>query len=411
MRRHGSRLAGGPARVEVAGVLSPFADGFRAALTDRGFTRWVVAQHTHLMADLSGWLGERELAPGGLTAEGVNAFLVDRRAADPGFLVSRRGLGPLLDYLYDLGVVPRLQESAPWGPVEQVLVDYRAYLVDERGLAPLSVLRYLGTARLFLSRLEAPLDVALEDLSAGQVTRFVMQEAARRRVWAAKSLTTALRSLLGFLHVAGHVPRGLAPAVPSVAGWRLSALPRGIGAEQVAAMLSSCDRGTVMGRRDYAVVVLLSRLGLRNGEVCGLELDDIDWAVGEILVRGKGSRFERLPLPADVGQAVVDYLTDGRPTGITCRKVFVIARAPYTGLSLSAVGSLVVAAGRRAGVEGVVSPHRLRHTVASELLAAGAPLVEVGQLLRHRSETTTAIYAKVDHRSLGGLVRAWPGAR
>lgn len=404
MRRSGSRLAGGRARVEVAGVLAPFAEGFRAALTDRGFTRWVVAQHTHLMADLSAWLGERELAPGGLTAEGVNAFLVVRRAADPGFLVSRRGLGPLLDYLHDLGVVPRMQEPAPSGPVEQVLVDYRAYLVDERGLAPLSVLRYLGTARLFLSTLEAPLDAALEDLSAGQVTRFVMQEAAQRRIWAAKSLTTALRSLLGFLHVAGHVPRGLAPAVPSVAGWRLSALPRGIDAEQVAAMLSSCDRDTAMGRRDYAVLVLLSRLGLRNGEVCRLELDDIDWAVGEILVRGKGSRLERLPLPADVGQAVVDYLTDGRPTRIGCRKLFVIARAPYTGLSLSAVGSLVVAAGRRAGVERVVSPHRLRHTVASELLAAGAPLVEVGQLLRHRSEVTTAIYAKVDHRSLGGLV-------
>jgi integrase/recombinase XerD len=410
MRRFGSQLAGGPARVEVAGVLAPFAGGFRAALTDQGFARWAVVQHTHLMAHLSMWLDEQGLAPGQLTADAVNAFLTVRRAEGHWFLVSRRGLGPLLDYLHERGVAPRMQAPTPLGPAGQLLEEYRCYLAAERGLAPLSVLRYLGTARLFLSTLECPLEVALRDLSAGQVTSFVMKEVGHRGVWAAKSLTTALRSLLVFLHVAGHVPHGLAAAVPSVAGWRLSALPRGIGAEPLAAMLASCDRTTAMGRRDLAILLLLSRLGLRNGEVTRLQLDDIDWQAGEILVRGKGNRLETLPLPVDVGQALVDYLTAARPTWTTCRRLFVIGRAPYTGLSLSALCDIVVAAGRRAGVKLVVSPHRLRHTVASDLLARGAPLAEIGQLLRHRAEATTAIYAKLDHQALGALARPWPGA-
>ena len=409
MRRFGSQLAGGLARVEVTGVLAPFAEGFRKALTGQGFSRWVVANHTHLMAHLSSWLGERGLDPGRLAAEAVGAFVAARRADGYRFLVSRRGLVPLLEYLYGLGVVPKMAEATPAGPVEQLLAEYRTYLRSERGLAPLSVLRYLGTARLFLSGLEPPLEATLEDLSAGQVTSFVMEEAGRRRVWAAKSLVTALRSLLGFLHVAGHIRRGLATAVPSVAGWRLSGLPRGIGGEQVAAMLASCDRSTPMGRRDYAILLLLSRLGMRNGEVARLELGDVDWQAGQLLVRGKGNRFETLPLPVDVGQALVDYLSDGRSVRIRSRRLFVIARAPYTGLTLSGMCSVVVAAGRRSGV-GPVSPHRLRHTVASELLARGAPLVEIGQLLRHRAEVTTAIYAKLDHRALGGLTRPWPGA-
>jgi integrase/recombinase XerD len=409
MRRFGSQLAGGPARIEVLGVLAPFADGYRSALTGQGFARWAVAQHTHLMAHLSAWLDGQGLVLEQLAADGVNAFLTVRRAEGHWFLVSKRGLAPLLGYLRDLGVAPAMREPTPSGPVEQLLAEYRGYLTAERGLAPLSVLRYLGTAQLFLSGLGVPLDAALRDLSVGQVTSFLTQEVGRRRVWAAKALTTALRSLLGFLHVTGHVPRGLVAAVPAVAGWGLRALPRGIGPDQLAAMLASCDRTTAMGHRDYAILLLLSRLGLRNGEVTRLELGDIDWRAGEILVRGKGNRFETLPMPVDVGQALVDYLTDGRPSRVACRRVFIIARAPYGGLSLSALCSVVVAAGRRAGVVSV-SPHRLRHTVASDLLARGAPLAEIGQLLRHRAEATTAIYAKLDHQALGALVRPWPGA-
>jgi len=251
--------------------------------------------------------------------------------------------------------------------------------------------------------------MSLWAVSAPQVTDFVVAEAGRRRIWATKAMVTALRSLLGFLHVTGRMPHPLVAAVPSVAGWGLGTLPRAVGGEHVAALLASCDRTSAMGRRDYAILLLLSRLGLRNGEVTRLRLGDIDWRAGQIVIRGKGNRHELLPLPDDVGRAVVDYLIHGRPPGISSRAVFVIGRAPFTGLSLSAVVSIVVAACDRGGVPRI-GPHRLRHTVASDLLARGAPLMEVGQLLRHRAESTTAVYAKLDHRMLGALVRPWPGA-
>jgi site-specific recombinase XerD len=409
MRSDGSRLAGAPTRIKVTGPLTPWVARFRSSLTAQGFSRSVVTQHTRLLAHLSRWLFERGLSADQLTEDLVLVFVKDRRAQRPGFLVARRGLVPLLTFLVDQGAVPPLTAPTPMGPVDQLLAAYRDYLVAERGLAPLSVGRYLTTARVFLSWLPEPLDAALGQLSAGQVTTFVTAEVGRRRVWAAKSLTIALRSLLGFLHIAGHVPQPLGVVVPPVAGWGLRSLPRRVSAEVVAALLASCDRTIALGRRDYAILLVLSRLGLRNGEVARLELGDVDWQAGQILVRGKGNRHEALPLPVDVGQALVDYLQHGRPCPAGCPRLFVIDRAPYTGLSLSGVCSLVVAACDRAGVTRI-SPHRLRHTVASNLLARGASLAEVGQLLRHRAQSTTAIYAKLDHRSLGELARPWPGA-
>jgi site-specific recombinase XerD len=409
MRSNRSRLAEGPARIKVAGPLAPWAGGFRSALTEQGFARWAVAQHTHLMAHLSRWLSGQGLSADQLSEDLLVAFLKDRRAHRPGFLVARRGMMPLLTFLVDQRVVPPVTTPTPTSPVEILLAAYRDYLIGEQGLAPLSVLKYLGTARVFLSWLPAPLDVALGRLSPGDVASFVMAEVGRRRVWAAKSLVIALRSLLGFLHVAGHVAQPLGAVVPPVAGWGLRSLPRAVTVEVVAALLASCDRMTAIGQRDYAILSVLSRLGLRNGEVTRLELDDVGWQAGQVLVRGKGNRHEVLPLPVDVGQALVDYLRHGRPRPAGCRRLFVIDRAPYSGMTLSAVCSVVFAACDRARVPRI-SPHRLRHTVASDLLARGASLVEVGQLLRHRAQSTTAIYAKLDHRSLGTLARPWPGA-
>ena len=410
MCKQGLRLAGGPRRIPVAGELAPLVERFREVLTENGFNRHTVAAHTHLMADLSGWLTEHGVLAEQLTVDQITLFLADRRAVGRSVLVSARGAAPLLKFLRDREVIPAASLPSPIGPSGQVLAQYRDFLEAERGLAPLSVLRYLGTARLFLTRLPEPLPASLCVLSAGQVCEFVLDEVSRRRTWSAKSLVTALRSLLRFLHVAGHAPAGLAAAVPTVAGWGLRSLPRGVGADLVAAMLASCDRSTPMGRRDYAILLMLSRLGLRNGEVCRLGLDDIDWQAGEVLIRGKGNRHELMPLPVDVGEAVVVYLTDGRPTTGGCRRVFLIARAPFTGLTLSAVGSIVAAAARRAGAGEPVSPHRLRHTIASDLLTRGAPLIEVGQLLRHQVESTTVIYAKLDHHALRELVRPWPSA-
>jgi len=409
MRKRTLQLAGGPSRIPVVGELAPLVGEFREALTRSGFNRHTVADHTHLMADLSEWLAAHGLGAEQLTAAEISQLLADRRTAGRTALVSFRGATPLLEFLRDRGVVPAPSTPTPIGPIGALLSEYVEYLTAQRGLAPLSVLRYLTTARVFLAWLPDPIQLTLKELSAAQVTGFVTGEVTRRRTWSAKSLITALRSLLRFLHVSGHVPIGLAAAVPTVAGWGLRSLPRGIGSDLVAAMLAGCDRSTSLGRRDYAILLMLSRLGLRNGEVCRVQLDDIDWQDGEVLVRGKGNRHDRMPLPVDVGQALVEYLTDGRPTQSECRRVFLIGRAPFNGLTISGMCSIVVTAAARTGATAKVSPHRLRHTTASDLLTRGAPLAEVGQLLRHQVESTTAIYAKLDHRALSELVRPWPG--
>jgi integrase/recombinase XerD len=194
----------------------------------------------------------------------------------------------------------------------------------------------------------------------------------------------------------------------SVAGWSPS-LPRGIAAAQVSGLIATCDRRTAIGRRDYAILVLLARLGLRSGEIVTLELGDIDWRAGEIAVRGKRRRQDRLPLPVDVGEALAGYLRRGRPV-TDSRRVFLRCFAPLVPLADSgAVRGVLARACRRAGIA-YVCPHRLRHSVATEMLRSGVALSDIGQVLRHRSTVTTAIYAKVDHDQVRDLARPWPGS-
>ena len=219
----------------------------------------------------------------------------------------------------------------------------------------------------------------------------------------------ALRSLLRFLHLEGVLERSLAGAVPSVYGPRLSGLPKRLEPGQADALLASCDTSTVIGRRDLAILTVLARLGLRAAEVAALSLEDIDWRAGELVVHGKGGRSERLPLPLDVGEAIVGYLRDGRPESAQDRAVFVRVRAPHHRLSPGGVTYVVEAAARRAGL-GQIHAHRLRHTAASEMMRAGATLPEVGQVLRHRRAASPAIYAKVDREALRQIERLWPGA-
>jgi len=202
--------------------------------------------------------------------------------------------------------------------------------------------------------------------------------------------------------------RQLAAAVPTVAGWRLAGLPTAFGRQEVARLLASCDRRRTFGRRDFAGLGLLTRLGLRAGEVAALELPDIDWRRGEVVIRGKGRRQERLPLPVDVGEAIVGWLRKGRPH-CECTKVFTRVRAPHRGLTSGGVSAIVRAACARAGLP-EVNAHRLRHTAATEMLRAGAGLAEVGQVLRHASLLTTSIYAKVDRTALRSLAQPWPGS-
>ena len=397
-----------PCWARVCGPLEPYADGLRGELERLGYTPLSAAGHVRLVAHLSRWMIREDLSVSALTPAAVNAYFAERRAAGYYNSLTARSVRPLLEYLRELGVVRAPEPVPATSPCERLLGRYRDYLLLERGLAASTVELNVRMVRPFLADYvragNGRLD--LERLSAREVGAFVVAQ-SHTRPRSVGRLVTALRSLLRFLYVAGIVDRPLAEAVPAVANWSLSGLPKALSRDQVVALLISCDRGTSTGRRDFAILLLLVRLGLRAGEVAALSLDAIDWRRGEISVRGKGNRVDRLPLPDDVGEAIVDYLRDGRPRTAQGRMVFVWAQAPHRALSSTAVTTLVANAGRRAGI-GLIGAHRLRHTAATAMLQAGGSLTEIGQVLRHRRVLTTAIYAKVDLQALRLVARPWP---
>ena len=291
--------------------------------------------------------------------------------------------------------------------VSGVLVEFGEWLGRQRGLAPATVRNYCWNAGQFLVTLPQPVSVGL--LDAGTVTAFMVAFCRDRNPNSAKSMGKSVRALLRFAHATGQTSVDLSAAVPSSAGWHLASLPKSVPTADVERLLvvAARLRFTATGRRDYAVLLLLARLGLRRGEVAGLRLDDIDWRCGELTVVGKGDRVERLPLPVEPGEAIAAWLTDGRPACQT-RSVFTTLRPPGRPLSSEAIGHVVGSAARRAGLARF-GAHQLRHTLATDMLRAGASLPEVGQVLRHRSARSTAVYAKVDEGALRPLARPWPG--
>jgi integrase/recombinase XerD len=397
-----------PARVLVGGPLEPFARGFVVELAERGYTNGSAIQQMYLVAHLSRWLAAEGLGPMAVSPAVIEGFCAARRAAGYKSLLTARALDSLLVYLRRLGVVPEVSVSVPNGAVEELLCRFRRYLELERGLAPGSSRVYLHWVRPFLEGFADEHGVDLTGLDAAAVRRFVVSFCPGHSRRTAEVMVAALRALLRFLYFDGELARPLADAVPSVAVWRLSELPRRLEAEQVRRLLSSCDRRTARGRRDFAIVTVLARFGLRAGAVAALSLDDIDWRRGEITAVGKGGRRERLPLPVDVGEAIVAYLRDGRPVSAERGAVFVRMLAPYHALSRDGVSMVVANAARRAGL-GNIRAHQLRHTAASEMLHAGVTLPEIGQVLGHRAPATTAIYAKVDREALRRIARPWPG--
>jgi integrase len=339
---------GNPSRVQVVGPLVSYMAGFRAELEAQGYRPHAVSNQLQLMAHVSRWLTGRGLVVGDLTPDRVEEFLVARRAAGYVLWRSAKGVAPLLAHLGHLGVLPVCEAVTVVTPAEELLERYRVYLVEERGLAAGTVTGYLHVARLFLTTRPQVLGLGLGALTASEVIAFVSEECRQRSSGSAKYVVTGLRALLRFCHLEGSITRPLADAVPAVARWRLAGLPRALDPADVAALLDSCDRRTTFGRRDFAVLTLLVRLGLRAGEVAGLLLDDIDWRGGELVVRGKGSKHERLPLPADVGETIAGWLRRGRPR-CAAREVFTRVRAPHQALSPAGVCAIVVAACKRAG--------------------------------------------------------------
>lgn len=390
----------------VSGPLAEHATGFERWLRTRGFSGSAVGKRIWQFDHLSRWLEREGLRPDQLTPARQSQFLAARRAAGYLTWISARSLRVPLAYLREVGIVLSAGGAAG-GPLERLLDDYRRYLTRERGLAQGTCRDYERVARVFLAERERDGGFGLDRLSAADVSAFFARECPKRSIPSAQQLVTGLRALLRYLHVAGVIERPLRWAVPAVADRRGLSLPRGLEPAAVARLLASCDRRRLTGRRDYAVLLLLARLGLRAGEVAAMRLEDLDWRGGEMLVRGKGNRHERLPLPVDVGKALVSYLR-WRPRS-ECRAVILCVRAPLGPVSAGAVSQAVRAACTRAGLERV-GAHRLRHTAATGMLRAGASLPEIAQVLRHQRLETTAQYARVDRQALRALALPWPGS-
>jgi len=391
-----------------AGPLAPYVERFAAFLAGEGYAAQTVRTKCALVADLSHWLKRRGVAPlARLDEEWIHKFHGHRPDA------RRRGdvstSRQLLEFLRGLGAISLRRPHTDRSALGQLTRDYERFLISERGLARSTVVGYLAMTRRFLTEHFESRPLRLQDLRPQDLHRFVLGEARRVSRTHARATVTTLRSFLRFLRQRGAIDRDLAAALFGVSYWRWAHIPKSLPPEQVERLLRSCDRHTASGQRDYAMLLLLARLGLRGGEVLALTLDDLDWERGEMLVRGKGQRCERLPLPKDVGAALVHYLRYVRPACAT-RAVFLRLHAPQHGLRLSAVCCVVRRALQRAGLNpDFKGAHLLRHSLATNMLRRGASLGEIGHLLRHRQPTTTQIYAKVDIEALRGIALPWMG--
>ena len=393
-----------------AGPLAREIDGFAAWLAVEGYACCSAGEKLGFVGNLSRWLKREELGVEALDEQRVEAFLLARGSSS-----KRRGEAmtgrQLLCYLRGNGVIPAaVSRPCSDGPIERIERTYERFLVDERGVSPATVTNYLPIARAFLAEHFGSREVALETLGVRDANQFVLRHARRLSRSRAKLVVTALRSFLRHLYQRGDIPVDLSSAVVSVTHWRLSGLPKALAPEQVESLLDSCDRGTAIGQRDYAILLLLARLGLRAGEVVALTLDDFNWDEGIVTVPGKGKRREPLPLPREAGEGLTEYLRASRPVCPT-RQLFVRMRAPHRGFrSSAAICDIVRRALTRAGIDSSFKgAHLLRHSLATGMLRNGASLEDIGQILRHRHPETTQIYAKVDLDALRALAPAWPG--
>jgi integrase/recombinase XerD len=398
-----SRLPEGPLRTQIG--------AFARYVREEGYAPQSRYRQVLLAAGFSRWLGRQAIRLRRVSSEHPKRYLRSRARRVQVHRGDAAALRQFLGFLRRHGVIPAEKVSPRrLTPVEREARAFEHYLRNERVLADATIAYYVPFIRGFLAYRFGKGRATLSRLCAGDVVRFVQRQAGRLHVKRAKQLTTALRSFLRYARYRGDLALDLAAAVPIVANWSRSSIPRAIPADAVRQLLASISRRTSVGRRDYAILLVLARLGLRAGEVVRLELDDIDWNAGQMSIRGKGGCRTALPLPRDVGEAIAAYLRNGRPPS-PCRRVFLRARAPIRGFrGPSAVGSLVRDAVVRAGISAPTKgAHQFRHGLATQMLRHGASLTEIGEVLRHRSPQTTTIYAKVDLDALRTLALPWPG--
>jgi site-specific recombinase XerD len=388
------------------GSLAAHLDKFAEFLAGEGYVSQTIEAKCALVAALSRWLKRRRVPLTKVNEARLKQFHARRSGS------GRRGdvyTGfQLLVFLRRFGVVPALPQKADQTPLALLIRDYERFLSSERGLAPATLISYVPIVQRFLAAHFGNKPLRLQDLQPRDLHRFILRQVPLGSRTYSKCMVTALRSFLRFLCQRGSIKNDLASALFGVAHWRLSHLPKSLPPDQVERLLRCCDRNTASGQRDYAILLLLARLGLRGGEVLAMTLDDLDWERGEILIRGKGQRLERLPLPKDVG-TLVEYLRRVRPMCST-RKVFIRLKAPRHGLRQTSICCVVRRALLRAGLNpDFKGAHLLRHSLATKMLRRGASLGEIGQLLRHQQPTTTQIYAKVDIKALRAIALPWMG--
>lgn len=398
---------------ERFGVFAPYIDSYLQEVCQQGYRPSTVVGHLRLIARLHRWLHARGHQVGELREDLLAQFLkCQRRCLRTPASGQARVLQRLLALLQAASLVPKAKPPRQTPiPAQRLLQRFRGFLLEESGLADSTVENYAWHIGQFLTWRFGHRAVRASSLRMPEILRFIRQTACGHSPQHAQHLVAALRALFRFLYLRGELARNLAPALPNVAHWTLAELPRFISAEQVQRVLESCDQQTGVGRRDYAILLLLARLGMRAGEVLRLELEDLDWRNARIAVRArKGSGLGQLPLSKETGRAIAVYLRRDRPRSAS-RRVFLRVRAPYAPLSdPGVISSLVRRALCRTNIKSkCTGAHLLRHSLATTMLQHGASLDEIGQLLRHRSPNSTAIYAKVDLAALRRLATVWPG--
>ena len=394
------------------GPLLTYLEPFARSLREQGYVLDSIHQQVLLAACFSEWLKRREVALGGITSDHPQRYLRYRaRQVRPG-RGDAAALRHLLDFLRRERVISTEKKASVHllTPAELCAQDYEQHLREARGLAKATIVNYVPFIRSFLKDRFGGAPATLSLLCARDVVAFVQHQARRLHPKRAKLLTSALRSFLRYARYRGEVKLDLAAAVPIVPIWSMSSIPRAIEPDQVRQLLASIDRNMAVGRRDYAILLLLARLGLRSSEVAFLELDEIDWKAGQLSVRGKSGQRSDLPLSTEVGKAIAAYLRYGRPPS-SSRRVFLRAKAPIRGLlGPQAISSLVRHNLVRAGIQAPThGAHQFRHGLATEMLRQGASLGEIGELLGHHNPQTTKIYTKVDLEALRTLALPWPG--
>ena len=392
------------------GPLGGYIDAFIDSLAAKGYSRDSRRRSAWLVGDFSRWLDQRGIAAPAVDEDLIDAFLRGRKRRRAPRAEDRSTLQRLLAHLVLEGVMCMPSPERTPTAAEQIEAEYVDYMRHERNLAPATIRSNRIEARNLLTSLFADGPVTFDTVAARDVMAHVGRATKACRPNSACRVVGGVRAFLRFALYRGWLDTDMSSCIPAPAVWSRSSIPRSLQDDQVLRTLAQCDRATPSGCRDYAVIVLLARLGLRAGEVVALQLEDIDWHAGELLVRNGQTRVDRLPLPYEVGQALAHYLSEARPR-CSSRQIFLRAQAPIEGFSSgTAVAAIVRRALQRAGVDAPSrGAHVLRHTLATQLLREGSSLPEIGEVLRHRQQQTTTIYAKVDFRSLRAIAPSWPG--